>query len=109
MKMESDLVVRAVSYIYAHYLEDISLDTVAKELGVSKYTVSRIFTSVVKVNFVNYVNLLRIDCAKELLTNTSRSIAEIGLDSGFDCIRSFNRIFKMHVGMSPLQYRKTTH
>lgn len=107
MKLESDLVVQAVSYIYNHYRENISLDTVANDLGVSKYTVSRIFTSVVKVNFVNYVNLLRIDCAKEFLRSTTKSIAEIGLDSGFDCIRSFNRIFKMHVGMSPLQYRKS--
>lgn len=106
MKMESDLVAQAVSYIFNHYREDISLDTVANALGVSRYTVSRIFTSVVKVSFVNYVNLLRVDCAKELLINTSKSIASISMDSGFDCIRSFNRIFKTHVGMSPLQYRK---
>lgn len=108
MRLESNLTVQAVSFVFEHFREDISLETLAKVLGVSRYTVSRIFTSVVKVNFVNYVNTMRIDCAKELLTTTTKSIAEIGLESGFDCIRSFNRIFKKHVGVSPLQYRKSS-
>ena len=107
LKVESNIVVQAVSYVFKHFREDISLETVAHALGVSRYTVSRIFTSVVKLNFVNYVNSLRVDCAKEMLGNTSESISQIALGSGFDCVRTFNRIFKKHTGKTPFQYRKS--
>ncbi|MBQ8814258.1 MAG: helix-turn-helix domain-containing protein [Lachnospiraceae bacterium] len=103
---ESTLVAQALNYVYTHFREELSLDTLARELGVSRYAVSRIFTSVVKVKFTLYVNSIRVDFAKQLLRNTSQSILDIALESGFETLRSFNRVFKSITGSTPLSYRK---
>ena len=103
---ESTLVAQALNYVYHHFREELSLDTLARDLGVSRYAVSRIFTSVVKVKFTLYVNSIRVDFAKQLLRNTSHSILDIALESGFETLRSFNRVFKDITRTTPLNYRK---
>ena len=55
-----------------------------------------------------YVRFLRINYAKELLTGTDMNIVDISLESGFGCLRSFNRVFKEETGMTPLKYRKNS-
>jgi len=105
-KFKRNLTVRAVSFVYEHYKEPISLDSVAEELGISRFAVSKLFNSSVKVNFVKYVRFLRINYAKELLETTDKSIVDISLEAGFDCLRSFNRVFKEETGTTPLKYKK---
>lgn len=105
-KFKTNLTVRAVTYVYEHYTEEISLDTAAAALGISRFAVSRLFHSQIKVTFVRYVRFLRINYAKELLKSTDKNIVDISLEAGFDCLRSFNRGFKEETGMTPLRYRK---
>ena len=107
-KFKANLTVRAVTYVYEHFKEEISLDTAAASLGISRFAVSRLFNAQVQINFVKYVRFLRINYAKELLTGTDMNIVDISLESGFDCLRSFNRVFKEETGMTPLKYRKNS-
>ncbi|MBQ8648939.1 MAG: helix-turn-helix domain-containing protein [Clostridia bacterium] len=104
-KFKTDLTVRAVTYVSEHFKEDISLDTAADALGISRYDVSRLFSSSVKVSFVKYVNFMRIDYSKGLLETTDKSILEISLESGYETLRTFNRVFKESTGLTPLKYR----
>ena len=106
-KFKANLTVRAVTYVFEHYKEEISLDTAAAALGISRFAVSRLFHSQLEINFVKYVQFLRINYAKELLENTDESIVDISLEAGFDCLRSFNRVFKEETGTTPLKYRKS--
>ena len=105
-KFKANLTVRAVTHVFEHYKEPISLDSVGESLGISRFAVSKLFNSSVKINFVKYVRFLRINYAKELLENTDKSIVDISLESGFDCLRTFNRVFKEETGTTPLKYRK---
>lgn len=104
-KFKSNLSVRAVTYVTEHFKENISLDTAANALGISRFDVSRLFSSSVKINFVKYVNFMRIAYAKELLETTNASVLEIALECGYETLRTFNRVFKEYAGITPLQYR----
>lgn len=103
---KSNLIVRAITYVSEHFTETISLDTVSSALGISKFDVSRLFSSSVKMTFVKYVNYMRISYAKELLEKTELSILDIALECGFDTLRTFNRVFKSCTNTTPFQYRK---
>ena len=104
-KFKTNLSVRAVTYVTEHFKENISLDTAADALGISRFDVSRLFSSSIKINFVKYVNFLRIAYAKELLETTNASVLNIALECGYESLRTFNRVFKLNVGITPLKYR----
>lgn len=102
----SSLAVRAVVYLSEHFLEPVTLDSLAKELGVCRYSLSRAFSGGVGIGFCQYVSRMRVGYAKSLLENTGGSILTVGLESGFENQRTFNRVFKSLCGVTPLQYRK---
>ncbi len=92
-------------YIDHHYMEDISLESVAGEAGFSKYHFSRLFKQHTNVTFWHFLCLKRVQKAEQLLASTNRSIAEIALQAGFDSIPSFNRIYRKIRNRTPSQYR----
>jgi transcriptional regulator GlxA family with amidase domain len=53
------------------------------------------------MHFSRYVNLFRVDAATELLQHTDLPITEIALQSGFQSIRNFNRVFLEITGKTP--------
>lgn len=102
---EDNLIYNAVSYIAKNFRESISLDTMALELGVSKYVLSRMFSKTFHCNFCRYVNKTRLNYAVSYLENSDVSITELCLDCGFDSQRTFNRVFKEEYKMTPREYR----
>lgn len=101
-----DLVYRTAAYIAANFREGLCLTSVASELGVSKYVLSRIFSGTFRCNFNRYLNGARLSYACACLENTNFSITEICMDSGFESQRTFNRTFKEKYRMTPREYRK---
>ena len=79
----------------------------AKELGVSKYHLSHVFSARLHTSFREYVNALRLDCARDLLAATELSMLEVSMESGFDSLRTFNRVFQERFRQTPSQYRKS--
>lgn len=102
-----DIVYRTAAYIAANFREGLSLTSVASELGVSKYVLSRIFSGTFRCNFNQYLNGFRLNSACSGLENTNRPITEICMSSGFESQRTFNRVFKERYRMTPREYRKT--
>lgn len=100
-----DLIYCVVEYVAKNFREEIRLDKMASDIGVSKYVLSRIFAKTFHCNFNQYVNGIRLDYAIALLENTTSSITAIGLDSGFESQRTFNRVFKERCKMTPREYR----
>lgn len=100
-----DLTGNLVRYLSQNFQKPLSLDTVARDLGVSKYHLSHIFSSRLHTSFSEYVNFLRLNLAKELLLTTDQSILELGLTCGFSSQRTFNRVFQTYMGISPRKYR----
>ena len=89
-----DLTSSVVRYIMRNFRQPLSLEHIAKELGVSKYHLSHVFSARLHTSFREYVNALRLDCARDLLAATELSMLEVSMESGFDSLRTFNRVFQ---------------
>lgn len=94
-----------IDFCTRNFKDDITLDIVAEELHLSKYYISRLINKRLGQNFNEYINNLRISEACNLLRETNEKIADISEDVGFGTIRSFNRAFKLVMGVSPAEYR----
>ena len=79
------------------------IDKLSKELDKVKEQNKRL-----KQNFNEYINNLRIAEACNLLRESDKKIADISEDVGFGTIRSFNRAFKLSIGVSPAEYRSNS-
>lgn len=97
---------RILEYCQNHYLEPITSESVAEALELSRSHVSHTFSNIFNTSFPTYINGLRLNDAIKLLSETKMSIIEIASASGFNSLRSFNRVFTDHFGFSPSQCRK---
>ena len=97
-----------VAQAYLQIVLARSLEEMAKDLGVSKYVLSRLFSQIFHRNFNQYLNDARLNYACYRLENTRDSITNICLDSGFESQRTFNRTFKERYKISPSDYRSRT-
>ena len=95
-----------VNYCAQHYTEDLSLETLERELHISRYYISHMFTQKLRIGFNDYVNSLRVSHACRYLQNEDRPITEISTLVGFSGPRTFNRAFAKCIGMTPSEYRK---
>lgn len=93
-------------YLDRHFQENISLESTAKALGISKFYLSQIFSNKLHTSFPAYVTARRLDFAEKLLTTTNKSVTEISFDAGFSSPRTFFRSFQNTYHITPHQYRK---
>lgn len=100
-----DIVYQTVSYIAANFKEKITLTDMARDLGFSPYTLSRVFSGTFHRNFNQYLNEVRLEYASSLLLYTNQSITDVYENSGFESQRTFNRVFLERYRMSPREYR----
>ncbi len=94
-----------LEYIAEHCMEEITMEQAAERAGYSVYHFCRCFREHVGVPFHQYVNRFRVDRAALLLADQALSITQIASMSGFDSIKTFNRVFRQQTGMSPTQFR----
>ena len=97
---------QAIGYIRAESHRDLSLDELASAVGLSKYYFAREFRRITGYSFVSYLNVVRCEKAKELLTDPRRSVGDIGRTCGFANQSYFTRTFKEHTGNTPGDYRR---
>ncbi len=95
-----------MKYIDKNYMYDISLDSLAKLAGYSKYHFSRIFKKGSTYSFIDLVNRRRIKAASMMLLEADLSIADIAMQSGFSSLTTFNRAFKEIKGCTPSEFKK---
>ena len=101
----SDLSNRVLTYLSIHFREQISLDNLAEVMGVSRFHLSHLFSNKLGIGFKEYLNNLRVECAKSILRSTDIPVAEVYAASGFENQRTFNRVFRESTGQSPRNYR----
>ena len=93
-------------YLEDNYMFDLSLDSVGEILHISPAYLSAQFKKYQKMNFLDCLTELRINAAKELLTDPFRSAAEVASMVGYEDSSYFARTFKKRTGMTPTQYRR---
>lgn len=102
----SKMVRAALEYIEKHFGENISLQDVADNINISKNYLCDIFKKEIGITFINYVTNLRIEKAKEYLTNTDMKMYEVSSAVGYNDYAYFSQIFKKHTGTTLSAYRK---
>ena len=101
----SDLSNRVLTYLSQHYKEQISLEHLSDAMGVSRFHLSHLFSNKLGIGFKEYLNNLKVECAKNLLRTTDIPVSEISAAAGFENQRTFNRVFRENTGSSPRNYR----
>ena len=102
----SPILRKAFRIIQTSYNQDISLQSVAEEIGVSKVYLSQLFRKEAGTTFLDVLTKQRIDQAKRLLIKTNLKIYEIAQRTGFQKGQYFSQVFRQETGKKPLDYRK---
>lgn len=95
-------------YIENHYMEPLTLETLCSVVGLSPSYVTMLFKQYTKRSPMAYVNLIRMEAAKEMLLESALPVSEIASMTGFQDAFYFSRKFKQILGCTPRQYRSQT-
>ncbi|CAI4151428.1 hypothetical protein ALT717_140028 [Alteromonas macleodii] len=100
------LVVKAQNYLANHYSQPISLSDLASHTFVSQRTLQRRFTQALGMSVIDYLQKLRLHHACQQIEVSTRSIADIAFNVGYQNVNAFRKIFRKEYGLSPVEYRK---
>ena len=101
-------IVPALNYVKAHYNdENIRIQDLADVCNISESHFRRIFQECMNMTPNDYVNVIRIHEACNLLLKKHATMDEIAYRVGYGNVSTFNRNFKRIIGMSPYQWKKS--
>jgi len=96
---------RVTELLEAHLDEEFSLDRLAREIGISAFHFCRLFKKTTGFAPSRYFIRMRMEKARQLLRETTKSVIEVGLDVGYSSPSHFAQIFRREVGVAPREYR----
>lgn len=96
-------------YCACNYRRPITLDELAAHTGMNRSAFCTFMRRHAGSTLSEYVNGVRLDRAREKLTHTDATIAEIALDCGFQSVTYFNRLFRARYGCTPRTLRLPQH
>ncbi|MCR5488294.1 MAG: AraC family transcriptional regulator [Lachnospiraceae bacterium] len=91
----------AMRYVEEHYAEDMHIRDLAGSVGLSESRFRRIFEDGINMKPADYLNMVRIEKACEMIRQGSHSMEEISYLSGFSTPSTFHRNFKRFTDMTP--------
>jgi AraC family transcriptional regulator len=99
---------RITDWMAENLAEEFNLARLAGQVGMSEFHFNRLFKRATGVPPSQYLIRLRIDAARRLLRETTRSVIEIGNEVGYTNPSHFARIFRKETGLTPSDYRRQT-
>lgn len=94
------------NYLKQYCSEDISLDQLAKLIGVSEPYMSQWFKKQFGMSFKFYLRNLRMEKSRQLLLSGNVKIGDIALKAGYSSTEYFCMVFKQYYGSTPSEYRR---
>lgn len=94
-----------VRFIQEHYT-DVTLEKIAEKFHYTPEYTSKLIKDTTGMNFKQILQKIRIDRAGFLLTDTNMTVANVGLQVGYDNVEHFIRTFRKVHGMTPTAYRR---
>lgn len=107
LKNRSGVIHDVEMYIQAHFRENISRTEIAEQVYLTPNYLSRLFHDEKGVSLPEYINMLRIEAAKEMIMTTDLPVGRIAMDVGFESMAYFSTIFKKVCGCSPVQWKNS--
>ena len=106
--IRSAVINRAISYIFEHMDEDITVEDVAHHCAYSKYHLTRMFKEDTDEALYHFIKRVRLErSAWRLKVEKEKSITEIGEEYGYSS-SNFATAFKKHLALSPAAFRKSS-
>jgi two-component system response regulator YesN len=105
-RLQRDLIQRVREYLGEHYTRDVTLNEVAGRFYVSAPYLSRRFREKTRLTFVQYLEDIRTERARDLLGASRASIADIGEQVGYMDSAYFAKVFRKKYPLSPSDYRE---
>jgi len=104
-----DRFLEVCNYINAHCTNPITLEELASIAGFNKFHFSRLFKQYMNISYHEYLTKRRIMHAEKLLINPGCSIMQASLQSGFNSLSTFNRVFKSYKKCTPTEFIAFNH
>ena len=92
-------------YMEHYFTQEISLSMLAKSYHYNEKYLGRLFKKQMGMAFHEYLNEKRLEHARKLLQDGQQTVIDIALQSGFNSVTYFNRMFKQRYGITPTAYR----
>ncbi len=106
-KLHQDLLILQIQrWLEEHFSDKFRFEDVAREHGMSIRNFMRRFQAATGDKPLHYLQRLRIETAKGLLSGSRKSIKAISYEVGYDDASFFARLFRQHTGLSPNAYRQ---
>ena len=102
---EDRALMESISFIHEHYFEKITMEDLTRIAHISRSSYIKKFKNICKMTPSAYITKIRMDSAAIMLSNTSLSIADIALRTGFYDASHFTKTFESHYQISPVAYR----
>lgn len=102
-----DVILKSIDYIQKNYMKKLTLDEVAAKVYLSPSYFSKIFKEEMNMNFNTFLNRVRIEMSRKLLSDPSISIVDVSHIVGFEDQSYFSKVFKKITGQSPKKYRES--
>jgi AraC-like DNA-binding protein len=100
---------KCIEYINTHYHDsNLTLEKISEETATSARRITFLIHDKFNCNFKTYLNRIRINESKTLLSQTDLNIGEIAFKVGFNNQSHFNRVFKTECQISPTEFREKT-
>ncbi|NLL71328.1 MAG: helix-turn-helix transcriptional regulator, partial [Epulopiscium sp.] len=103
-KREDTMIDEMIGFIHEHYDTDLSLTDIAEQFNLSSGYVGILFKKSTGENFKDYLNIYKVQKAKEILETEDIKIKDLAQRVGCNTTNTFIRMFKKYVGISPGQY-----
>lgn len=104
-RRSNEIMKNALLYIKQNYNRNLTLEETAGYVHLNPSYFSSLFKQTCGSSFKEYLNYVRVEESKHLLTNTNYSIIDIALSTGFENQSYFTKVFKKYTGLTPKQYR----
>lgn len=104
--MFSSSIRKAMAYAHKNFSLPISIEEISKEVSISPSYFCRRFLTETGKTWTQYLNAIRVENSKKLLSDTNLSLLQIAEDVGFEDQSYFSRVFKKLAGMTARDYRK---
>jgi LacI family transcriptional regulator len=106
LAIEDELVQAALQYIRENAWSDLSVNDLAQGIAVGRRLLERRFRTVLGRSVLEEIYRVRVERAKELLTDTHLSITTVAERAGFSNTRRLDVVFVNQTGLSPREYRR---
>jgi len=103
---EEKRLLEITTYLHEHLQEPLTLPLIALQFGLSVRNLTRLFQQHLNISFLQYLKMLRMIKAMELLMGSEKNISEVAYEVGYSSIAAFSNTFQQLVNMRPSEFQK---